>query len=72
MGLFGGGSRLGSTPVPMSPEERVNAAEAEQVKLEKVQGIEDAHYDAMTDAERKKYYLNPGPFTRFLKFFRGH
>jgi len=47
-----------------------NAA-LEQEKVNHILAKEDAHYDAMTEEEREKYYVKPGPFTKFKKFFRG-
>jgi hypothetical protein len=49
----------------------MNDAVVEQENVNQVLAKEDAHYDAMTEEEREKYYVEPGPFTKFKKFFRG-
>ena len=49
----------------------MNDAVVEQEKVNEVLVQEDARYDAMTDEQREKYYLNPGPLTKLKKFFRG-
>jgi hypothetical protein len=38
---------------------------------ERVQTEEDSRYDAMTDAQRDAYYVNPSLRTRIAKRFRG-
>ena len=57
--------------VPPTPEQAMKNAALEQEKVNLVLAKEDAHYDAMTEEEREKYYVKPGPFTKFKKFFRG-
>jgi hypothetical protein len=57
--------------VPPTPEEAMNNATVEQEKVNQVQAKEDARYDAMTEEQREKYYVKPGPLTKLKKFFRG-
>ena len=49
----------------------MNNAALEQEKLNKVLAKEDARYDAMTEEEREKYYVNPSLFTKIKKALRG-
>jgi hypothetical protein len=69
MGIFSSGSR-GGPKIP-TPEERMNSAALDQDKLDKVLSKEDARYDAMTEEERDKYYVNPSLFTKIKKSLRG-
>lgn len=55
----------------MTPEQRLNADEAAQEKIERVLAKEDARYDAMNEAEREKYYLKPSLIARIRRYF-GH
>jgi hypothetical protein len=48
-----------------------NKAGLEQEKLDQVEAGENARYDAMTDAQREAYYVNPSLWTRLRKKTRG-
>jgi hypothetical protein len=36
-----------------------------------VEAKEDSRYDAVTEAQRDAYYVNPGVWTRFARWFPG-
>jgi hypothetical protein len=73
MSPFMGGGRDGRSGgrTVLRPEQKLNNAEADQEKVNKILAKEDARYDAMTDEEREKYYVKPSAFTKFKKFFLG-
>ena len=57
--------------VPPNDAQMRNMAGVEEIKLEHVEEEEDERYDAMTDAQREAYYVNPGVWTRLRKKARG-
>ena len=63
-------SMRGGRIVPNAEQIR-NKAGVEEIKVEQVEGQEDARYDAMTDAQREAYYVNPSLWTRLRKKARG-
>ncbi len=72
MPIFGGrGGGLGGGRVVPSEAQIRNKAGVEEIKLEHVEGQEDARYDAMTDAQREAYYVSPSLWTRLRKKARG-
>ena len=69
---WGGVRRFGRFGrAPRRPDQVLNDEEAEQDRIDHVVAREDARYDSMTDAEREKFYVHPGPWTRLMRFF-GH
>jgi hypothetical protein len=49
----------------------MNGAALEQGKVNEILSEQDARYDAMTEAEREKYYLKPSLTTKIKKALRG-
>ena len=66
-GLFGW--RRGNQT--LRPEQRMNNATLQQEKVDEIVSKQDARYDAMTEEEREKYYLQPNLTTRIKKALRG-
>ena len=55
---------------PPNPTQLKNSEGLDEMKVEKINATEDARYDAMTDAERDAYYVNPSLSTRLRKRFK--
>jgi hypothetical protein len=55
--------------VPPNPTQLRNSDALDEMQVDKVNATEDARYDAMTDAERENYYVNPSLSTRLRKRF---
>jgi hypothetical protein len=66
-GLFGW--RRGNQT--LRPEQRMSNATLQQEKVDEIVSKQDARYDAMTEEEREKYYLQPNLTTRIKKALRG-
>ena len=54
---------------PPNPTELRNSDTVQEMQLDQVESAKDAHYDAMTDAQRDAYYVNPSLKTRVGKLF---
>lgn len=54
---------------PPNPTEVQNSNAVEEMQLDQVESAKDARYDAMTDAQRDAYYVNPSLKTRIGKLF---
>jgi hypothetical protein len=66
-GRFG----LGRGRAQLRPEQKLNNATVEQEKVDEIVAKQDARYDAMSDEERKRYYMKPNLITRIKKTLRG-
>jgi hypothetical protein len=74
--MFGGGMFNGlffgmRRPAPPSPVQIRNSRALEEMHESKVEAEEDARYDAMTEAQRDAYYVNPGVWSRIARWSRG-
>jgi hypothetical protein len=54
-----------------TPKHPRNDHSLSELNVDRIDTAEDARYDAMTEAERDTYYVNPNLKTRIRKFFRG-
>ena len=54
---------------PPNPTEVQNSNAVEEMQLDQVESAKDARYDAMTDAQRDAYYVNPSLKKRVGKLF---
>jgi hypothetical protein len=54
------------------PEQLLNTSQAESMKVDEVTRSDDARYDAMTDEERRAYYVSPSLGTKVKRFLRGY
>jgi hypothetical protein len=70
MGIFGG-SRQNSGPKVYTPEQIKSSDVLGQDNVDKLDAKQDARYDAMTEEERDKYYVNPNLITKIKKALRG-
>jgi hypothetical protein len=74
--MFGGGRFTGflfgtlSRAAP-GPAEIRNSGALGEMATDKTRAEEDSRYDAMTDAQRDAYYVNPSLWTRISKRVRG-
>jgi hypothetical protein len=55
---------------PPNPTQLKNSEGLDEMKVDKINATEDARYDAMTDAQRDAYYVNPSLSTRLRKRFK--
>lgn len=69
LGFFGGRGRRG--PETLRPEQQMNSAALQQEKVDEIVSKQDAHYDAMSEQERAKYYMKPSLMTKIKKALRG-
>jgi hypothetical protein len=74
--MFGGGMFNGiffgmRRPAPPSPAQIRNSQALEEMEKSQVEAKEDSCYDAMTEAQRDAYYVNPGVWTRIARWSRG-
>jgi len=49
----------------------MNSAALQQEKVDEIVSKQDAHYDAMSEQERAKYYMKPSLMTKIKKALRG-
>lgn len=54
---------------PPNPTQLQNSEGLGEMNVDKINATEDKRYDAMTDAERDAYYVNPSLSTRLRKRF---
>lgn len=54
---------------PPNPTELRNSDAVQEMQLDQVESAKDARYDAMTDAQRDAYYVNPSLKKRVGKLF---
>jgi len=69
--VFFGGGRQSAPPKVPTPEQIKSADALGQDKVDDLVAKQDARYDAMTEEERDKYYVNPNMLTKIKKAFRG-
>jgi hypothetical protein len=67
--MFGHGGVIGAAEP--SPERLREMGAAEQNRIAEHEAKEEAHYNAMTPAQRDKEYVHPGLMTRIKQFWFG-
>lgn len=60
-----------SSKTSSDPQEILDDAALEELKVDRSNQTEDSRHDSMTDVQRDAYYVNPNLRTRIRKWMRG-